>query len=236
MSLMVSPGSKGGSSISANLLVSLRTYIKEAEKNKSLLFHTVRSLHPPATGRQRQEQQIFKDPEVLPSVSASVRSTQSTWETSAQSCNLRACHWARQKSLSEDACDGEAAGAGCVLWQDTYQGAFIPQPSPPQPIHHHKLNSLSTQLHTQPKGSVKAISQYHDAVNYCAEKLVVHVKESDRGVCQTPPPPSSLGWKLTTGRYFSQIDITVFKQEFSLEQHSTRRWPFQESTSLTMEA
>lgn len=46
MSLMVSPGSKGGSSISANLLASLRTYTKDTSTNRnSLCFHKPSSLH-----------------------------------------------------------------------------------------------------------------------------------------------------------------------------------------------
>lgn len=46
ISLMVSPGSKGGSSISANLLASLRTYTKDTSTNKnSLCFHKPSSLH-----------------------------------------------------------------------------------------------------------------------------------------------------------------------------------------------
>lgn len=164
----------------------------------------MRSLHLPATGQQRQEQQILKDPEVLPSVSASVRSTQSMRETLAQPCNLGACHWAMQKCLSKDACDGEAAGAGCVLWQHTYLLAFTPQPPPPQPIHHHKLNSLSTQLHAEPKGLIKVISQYHDAIDYNIEKIVVYVKESDSRHLITSTSPARVQ-KLQRPRFGSVV-------------------------------
>lgn len=65
MSLMVSPGSKGGSSISANLLVSLRTWEKyKGRKKQSACFHKT-SLCLSVTGQQYQRQQIFKDFEVL---------------------------------------------------------------------------------------------------------------------------------------------------------------------------
>lgn len=72
--------------------------------------------------------------------------------------------------------------AGPVLWQHTSQVTAFLAPTFSSSTHRHESNSLSTQLHTKPKGSVpflvKVINCYHDAINYQVEQLLAYAEES----------------------------------------------------------